>query len=54
VAEVVAACKEQGLLVFSHFNRIHIVPPLVTTEEDLRAGLAIVDDALALADVHVA
>ncbi len=54
VAEVVAACKEQGLLVFSHFNRIHIVPPLVTTEEDLRAGLAIIDDALALADAHVA
>ena len=54
VAEVVAACKKQGLLVFAHFNRVHIVPPLVTTEDDLRAGLAIVDDALALADAHVA
>jgi taurine--2-oxoglutarate transaminase len=54
VAEVVAACKKRGLLVFAHFNRIHIVPPLVTTEDDLRAGLAIVDDALTLADAHAA
>jgi taurine--2-oxoglutarate transaminase len=52
VAEVVAACKKQGVLVFAHFNRIHIVPPLVTSEDDLRAGLAIVDDALSLADAH--
>ena len=54
VAEIVGACKKQGLLVFAHFNRIHIVPPLVTSEADLRAGLAIVDDALNLADAHVA
>jgi taurine--2-oxoglutarate transaminase len=54
VAEVVAACKKQGVLVFAHFNRIHIVPPLVTSEDDLRAGLAIVDDALSLADAHTA
>lgn len=54
VAEVVGACKKQGLLVFAHFNRVHIVPPLVTSEEDLRAGLAIVNDALHLADAHVA
>ena len=44
----------QGLLVFAHFNRVHVVPPLVTSEADLRAGLAILDDALSLADAHVA
>ncbi len=54
VAEVVAACKKQGLLVFAHFNRIHVVPPLTISEEDLRHGIAILDDALALADAHVA
>ncbi len=53
MAEVVGACKKQGLLVFSHFNRVHVVPPLVTSEEDLRHGLAILDDALTLADAHV-
>ena len=52
VAEVVAACREQGLLVFSHFNRIHVTPPLVTSEDDLRAGVAILDDTLKLADAH--
>ena len=52
VQEVVAACKNQGLLVFSHFNRIHVVPPLVTSEADLLAGVAILDEALALADAH--
>ena len=54
VAEVVAACKKQGLLVFAHFNRIHVVPPLTTSEDELRQGVAILDDALALADAHVA
>lgn len=53
VAEVVAACRARGLMVFSHFNRIHVTPPLVTSEEDLRAGVAILDEALALADAHV-
>ncbi|NLD75666.1 MAG: aspartate aminotransferase family protein [Acidimicrobiales bacterium] len=54
VAEVVAACRKQGLLVFSHFNRIHVAPPLITSEEDLRHGVEILDDALSLADAHCA
>ena len=53
VAEVVAACKKQGLLVFAHFNRIHIAPPLTISEDELRQGIAILDEALALADAHV-
>ncbi|MCB1038300.1 MAG: aminotransferase class III-fold pyridoxal phosphate-dependent enzyme, partial [Acidimicrobiales bacterium] len=35
VAEVVAACKKRGLLVFAHFNRIHVVPPLTISADDL-------------------
>jgi taurine--2-oxoglutarate transaminase len=54
VAEVVAACKKQGLLVFAHFNRIHVVPPLTISDEELRQGIAILDEALSLADAHVA
>jgi taurine--2-oxoglutarate transaminase len=54
VAEVVAACKKQGLLVFAHFNRIHVVPPLTISEEDFAHGVSILDDALTLADAHVA
>jgi taurine---2-oxoglutarate transaminase len=54
VAEVVAACREDGVLVFSHFNRIHVTPPLVSTEDDLRHGIAVIDRALTRADAHVA
>jgi len=53
VAEVVAACRERGVWPFSHFNRLHIAPPLVIGEDDLRAGLAAIDEALAVADRHV-
>ena len=52
MAEVVAACKARGLLVFSHFNRIHVAPPLITSEADLRHGISVIDEALYLADTH--
>ena len=54
VAETVAACREGGVWPFSHFNRLHVAPPLVISEEDLRAGLAVIDEALAVADRHAA
>ena len=47
---VAAACKERGLWPFVHFNRTHVVPPCVISEDDLRAGLAILDEALEVAD----
>ena len=47
---VVAACKEAGLWPFVHFNRLQIAPPLNITEEDLLRGLAIIDEALTVAD----
>jgi len=50
MAAVVAACKQRGLWPFTHFNRIHVVPPVNTPEADVRAGLAILDEALEVAD----
>ncbi|THG29073.1 aspartate aminotransferase family protein [Glaciibacter flavus] len=50
MGEVAAACKVAGLWPFMHFNRMHIAPPLVISEEDLVRGLAIIDDALTVAD----
>jgi taurine--2-oxoglutarate transaminase len=47
---VAAACKERGLWPFVHFNRLHVVPPCTITAEDLREGLAIIDEALTVAD----
>jgi len=54
MAEIVAACRKQGVWVFSHFNRIHVVPPCNATPDDVRLGLAAIDEALDLADAHVA
>jgi taurine--2-oxoglutarate transaminase len=54
VNEVVAACKAGGVWPFSHFNRIHVVPPLVISDEDARAGIAVLDRALDAADAHCA
>ena len=48
-----AACRERGLLPFVNFNRIHVVPPLNISDEDALAGLAIIDEALSVADSHV-
>ena len=49
-----AACKEQGLWPFIHFNRTHIVPPLTTTAQEVAEGLDILDRALNVADEHTA
>jgi taurine--2-oxoglutarate transaminase len=51
--ELVAACKKAGMWPFSHFNRIHVVPPCNTSPDDVQHGLAILDEVLALADAHV-
>ena len=42
---LVAACKARGLMPFVNFNRMHVVPPCTITEDEARAGLAILDEA---------
>ncbi|STY43434.1 Acetylornithine aminotransferase [Listeria grayi] len=45
--EVIAACRENGLLVLSAGpNVLRILPPLTATEEEITAALAILNDAL--------
>ncbi len=48
--EFAAACKQRGLWPFVHFNRTHVVPPCTTSAEEIREGMAILDDALTMAD----
>ncbi|SES35713.1 taurine---2-oxoglutarate transaminase [Pedococcus cremeus] len=50
--EFAAACKQRGLWPFTHFNRTHVVPPCTTTADEVREGIAILDEALAVADRH--
>jgi taurine--2-oxoglutarate transaminase len=50
MVEVVNACKSRGLWPFAHFNRIHMAPPLIVTDAEVTRALAILDEALAVAD----
>jgi taurine--2-oxoglutarate transaminase len=54
MAALVGACKERGLLPFTNFNRLHVVPPCTITDEEAKEGLAILDEALVVADEHAA
>ena len=45
-----AACRKGGVWPFVHFNRTHVAPPLVISEEDLVRGLDVIDRALDVAD----
>ncbi len=53
MAELLAACKSEGLWPFTHFNRTHVVPPLTTTADEMAEGLDILDRALGVADRYV-
>ena len=48
-----AACKAAGLWPFIHFNRIHIAPPLIINEADLKEGISVIDSALTITDGYV-
>ena len=48
--EFAAACKSRGLFPFTHFNRTHVVPPCTVSEAELLEGVAILDEALEVAD----
>ena len=50
--EILAACREERLLIFNNFNRLHVVPPCTVTDEEARDGLARLDRALAVADKY--
>jgi taurine--2-oxoglutarate transaminase len=53
MAEFATSCKAGGVWPFTHFNRTHIVPPLVISDDDARQGIAVIDQALAVADRYV-
>ena len=50
--EILAACREERLLIFNNFNRLHVVPPCTVTDEEAHDGLARLDRALAVADKY--
>ncbi len=52
MADFAAACRDRGLWPFVHFNRTHVVPPCTTSAEEAREGIAILDEALKVADTY--
>jgi taurine---2-oxoglutarate transaminase len=50
--DIVAACRDEGLLIFNNFHRLHVVPPCNVSDDEAREGLARLDRALAVADRH--
>ena len=50
--ELVAECKKRGLMPFTNFNRMHVVPPCNISESEFNEGVEILDHAFALTDKH--
>jgi len=48
--DIVTASRNEGLLIFTNYNRIHVVPPCTITAEEARDGLERLDRALSVAD----
>jgi len=52
VARVYKAGLERGLYLMTHWNVVMVCPPLTITRDELEEGIAILDEALAVADEH--
>lgn len=52
MGQLVAECRARGLMPFTNFNRLHVVPPCTVTETEAKEGLAILDEVFTLVDAH--
>ena len=50
MGKVASACKEAGMWPMVVANRVTVVPPCNTPDDLAREGLAILDEALSIAD----
>jgi taurine--2-oxoglutarate transaminase len=54
VARLAKAALERGLYLMTHWNVIMVCPPLTITRDEIEEGVAILDEALAVADEYAA
>ena len=52
MTELVTECKKRGLMPFTNFNRMHVVPPCTVTEAEAKEGLAIIDEVFSKIDAY--
>ena len=52
VARVSKAALERGLYLMTHWNVIMVCPPLTITRDEVEEGIAMLDEALAVADEY--
>ena len=45
--ELIAECKKRGLMPFTNYNRMHVVPPCNISEAEVLEGISIIDESLA-------
>jgi taurine--2-oxoglutarate transaminase len=50
--QVAAKIKELGMYTFVRWGYIFVAPPLCVTKEQIDEGLAIISEAIAIADAH--
>jgi taurine--2-oxoglutarate transaminase len=53
VARLAKTALERGLYLMTHWNVVMVVPPLTITRDEVDEGVAILDEALAVADEYV-
>ena len=52
MGELVVESKKRGLMPFTNFNRMHVVPPCTVSEVEAKEGLAILDEVFTVMDKH--
>ncbi len=43
-------CLDHGLFLYTHWHTVLVIPPLIITEEQLKEGFAVLDEALRITD----
>ncbi len=52
MVDLVNACKQRGLMPFTNYNRLHVVPPCTVSDAEAKEGVGILDEALSAIASH--
>ena len=52
MGELVSEARKRGLMPFTNYNRLHVVPPCTVSDTEAKEGLAILDEVFTVVDRH--